>query len=300
DRAIYAALDSAQHDLFLMQRSLFFTLLEVDRLFDSLSAAAMRGVDVRITVGPQEGYFPSAEYVWDQLTEHMEDEFRAQGLDRGQRREAHRRVRLAEYNAHAKYFAVDDQAFYIGSQNLYPGSFSDGEPPTVLVDLYEHGFLVDSAIKTAEIDGIMEGVWSDLEADCDDPSTECRIFDSPYAQDYLFAGRFEASGAGQGSSGSCTTPLEFSSDRGVIHTFFACPGQIDGHAVTVELTLHADVAADGAVSGTLSGSVFFDGSLYSDTAPITGRVGPMITEMQFSGLELGVTYGGSIVARAYE
>ncbi|MEO0983718.1 MAG: hypothetical protein AAFX03_13820, partial [Pseudomonadota bacterium] len=116
DRAIYAALDSAHHDLFLMQRSLIFKPLHVDRLFDSLANAAIRGVDVRITVGPDAGwlgYFPAPEVVWDRLVDHMDDEFRAQGLSREQRRQAHRRVRLAEYNAHVKYFSVDDQAFYV-------------------------------------------------------------------------------------------------------------------------------------------------------------------------------------------
>ncbi|MEO1085485.1 MAG: hypothetical protein AAFY88_14695 [Acidobacteriota bacterium] len=86
----------------------------------------------------------------------------------------------------------------------------------------------------------------------------------------------------------------------MIDTVFTCPGEIDGQAVSVDLFLLADVSSDGAISGTLYGEVYFDGGFYSDVAPITGRVYPLITQMQFSGLELGVTYSGSIAARAYD
>jgi len=40
---------------------------------------------------------------------------------------------------HAKFFAIDDQAFYVGSQNLY------------VCDLAEFGVIVDDATKTAEV-----------------------------------------------------------------------------------------------------------------------------------------------------
>jgi phosphatidylserine/phosphatidylglycerophosphate/cardiolipin synthase-like enzyme len=57
---------------------------------------------------------------------------------------------------HSKVVVADDAAFYMGSQNLYPGGLAD----TVITQLAEFGYIVDDATATEALVGsLWEPAW---------------------------------------------------------------------------------------------------------------------------------------------
>ncbi len=68
-----------------------------------------------------------------------------------------------ELNNHSKFWMVDNQAFYVGSQNWYPSAIGS----TVVADLNEFGFMVDDAsfaqeIKTSYFDVLWQNAAAEV------------------------------------------------------------------------------------------------------------------------------------------
>jgi phosphatidylserine/phosphatidylglycerophosphate/cardiolipin synthase-like enzyme len=169
DAAILAALSAAQRTIRIVQQDIGPPTAPVvnvalghwpEGLFEQIAQALKRGVDVRLIVSNlkagagglpmsqgtySNGY--STQVVLEKLRDYMAARPQLYPSGEALRELVCAKMAIAYYrysddesypdNAtipnHAKTFLVDDQAFYIGSQNLYDA------------DLTEHGFIVDHA-----------------------------------------------------------------------------------------------------------------------------------------------------------
>lgn len=298
DTAVFTAIDAATDEIVLLQRSLEWRSENpnyVPRLYRELSEAAARGVRIRIMVGDGNVFFGSPEEIAENLGDFMEATFDGMGLSPAERRAAHRNLRLGEVKTHAKVYMVDRQAFYVGSQNLYPSGLEDGEPS--YTDLYEQGFLVDDGNLAGELGAQLDALWADAGP---------HLW-SPYAFDGTYDVRFGAQGSGPaGEEGSCTADFTLEIVRGTIQDpsepacndayHFLCTGTYNGDdpiEVCGRITGGIDTLGGGfgLIYGTTpSGSDFADwtGSALGWGDTLVGT---------FSGLVLGIEYSGSFVGR---
>lgn len=152
DKAISAALNAAQHSIDLSQHGYNYLFRTSHRVVEELAQALIRGVEVKSMVAFAWGNSgdPYDQYV--DLVYRVHELAIMEGLTDEERFAADCRLQFAvmqtaegtDAQNHAKYFMVDDKLFYLGSQNLYPGSYWDNDGQDI-GGLYEHGFIVDDA-----------------------------------------------------------------------------------------------------------------------------------------------------------
>lgn len=180
DDAITAAFEAAQDHIYMVQHGLDFCLLgsEIqcgmsDVLRDLIVDATIRGTEVKIVLGAPQGLEGAMQISYDVLDQAIEDALDELpwAPDDPRRLETHCRLQVAPYRSwndpvqrlesHAKFFSIDGRAFYVGSQNLYPSGFVTDTGAMSGIHHTEHGFLVDDAALTAEIDAqYWNRVWS--------------------------------------------------------------------------------------------------------------------------------------------
>ena len=175
DVAVIAAFNRAEKSLFISQHRLTSTVVSVDFATDIKEAiidATLRNVHVKIALSHPWGSVVADDplaSVYNSLIDSLYDEAivayagepDAQTLiDAALCRlqlgkfhldyYSHPKTNQHLYLNHSKFFAVDEKAFYVGSQNLYPSGIGSSLTDFV-VDLNEYGYLVDDAARTAEI-----------------------------------------------------------------------------------------------------------------------------------------------------
>lgn len=161
DKAISAAIDAAQQTLDLSQHGYTYLGRTSDRVRDELARALVRGVEIRSMVATAWG---NSGDPYEQYKELLTRLYYLPGLTDDERYAADCRLHFAvlqtplgsDAKNHAKYFMVDNKLFYLGSQNLYPGSYwnlLEQDP----AGLYEHGFIVDDA---AVANIVKQSYWS--------------------------------------------------------------------------------------------------------------------------------------------
>jgi hypothetical protein len=140
DELIYAALGAAQELVFISQD----LTSPVPGYADALAKALFGGAEVRVTVSPRSVPAPTDQARW--LFEALVARGPEQGVSEDTARElVCQRLRFAVMASepgtvqptHNKTFMVDDQALYVGSQNLYPSGIGD-----LLPSLDEFGFFI--------------------------------------------------------------------------------------------------------------------------------------------------------------
>lgn len=181
DVAIIAALNSAEETIYLSQHRLtstFFVPLDfAPEIKEALVDAALRGVHVKIAVSSPWGWITLSDSptdVYNSLIESLYAKAISSNNNYTQLDEALCRLQLGEFHLnyyaypetdqhlflnHSKFFVVDDKAFYIGSQNLYPSGIGSSSSDLIF-DLNEHGYLVDDIGYTAEVlTNYWEPIW---------------------------------------------------------------------------------------------------------------------------------------------
>ncbi|MEO1367659.1 MAG: hypothetical protein AAFX50_10825, partial [Acidobacteriota bacterium] len=114
------------------------------------------------------------------------------------------------------------------------------------------------------------------------------------------AGRFDGaydvtmvgSGSGPDGQGWCQGETRLEVVDSEIDHSFPCTGQFNGSAVTVAVHLVGSVSPSGAVTGTISGAA----GPYADSTDWHGAIDPgtFAFTSDFDGLELGVSYSGTV------
>jgi phosphatidylserine/phosphatidylglycerophosphate/cardiolipin synthase-like enzyme len=203
--ALRALIMSARHSVFLSQQDLLSCIAKLepyldDRVFTALATKIAEQIPVTIVLsnrhstttdagsgGSDEGYSNgySPDYVMRALSDFVHSENRL-SVSQAQAMVC-KDVRLATIRSisraswangkpfanHAKVVAVDDAAFYIGSENLYPAQ------------LQELGFIVEDPAAAALLRAnYLEPLWRESEPDAIiDPATgRCREFGREYSR----------------------------------------------------------------------------------------------------------------------
>ncbi|MDI1446371.1 phospholipase D-like domain-containing protein [Polyangium sp. 6x1] len=173
DRALYALIDAAQTSLEISQQDFFASpscacRSYSDQLWEKLRAAIRRGVQVKIVLDAgiyQNGWtvdWTAKQLEWFFLEDEIPPEEIAQAGYDSQEQLYCDRVHVAPfkhafaptwasgtpYTNHSKFVMVDDQAFYVGSQNLYPGGLMDGYCGGAVS---EFGFVIDDATQAKDV-----------------------------------------------------------------------------------------------------------------------------------------------------
>lgn len=163
DTALHAMLDAATRTIRISQQD----LVSMDIRFvprrqhlapgvrDRLAAALDRGVRVEIVVsGSAEGGYANG---WSpaQVRAAILARARTPGAARLLDLRAARDDDGAAARNHAKVVIVDDEAVYVGSQNLYPGGMAE----TLWLQLAELGYVVADPARTREV---VDGYWRPL------------------------------------------------------------------------------------------------------------------------------------------
>ena len=162
DHAIEAAFDAAQSSINVVQQQLALPIDPViDRFADMVARATHRGVQVKVVINGNDCCFPiigeetlcisaqaQARALREQMDVYFDNELLLSDLEK---HNAQCNLVFAtfatgpgmaqEFNNHHKSFIIDDLAYYIGSQNLYPGGLISYIDP--VTRLSEHGYLVD-------------------------------------------------------------------------------------------------------------------------------------------------------------
>jgi phosphatidylserine/phosphatidylglycerophosphate/cardiolipin synthase-like enzyme len=187
DDAIYGLIDGAKKTLKLSQQDLVSMTLGVpddykefheqtrqhasSELLDHLGAAIKRGVKVQIVLsdGGEGGYQnrPVKDVIKDGKLEkgtetYIREHLAAMGIDPNTPNlEVRGLVGLDGSNArnHAKFIMADDEAFYGGSQNVYPGGMADRKKDEGFVALAEFGQIHLDPAKAAEMN---ERYWAPI------------------------------------------------------------------------------------------------------------------------------------------
>ena len=163
DNAIFALIDEAKSTLRLADPALDSLSLSVGgigipqhpstRLVDHLVAAMLRGVDV---------YLVMSETNWWNGVSAVDTAAQVQSVGNASPAMLCEKFHFSTYrdsagalvSSHVKLVIVDDQAFYVGSQNLYPGDVSD----PVITQLADFGVVVDDADTTQSF---ITAYWND-------------------------------------------------------------------------------------------------------------------------------------------
>lgn len=163
DDAILVALGKAKESIRIAQHHMlrdekFKTYCR--EIATALYEAAMRGVSIEILSGELD---PRQRY-----RDHGVKRMSAAGLSGEEMAEVEARftfrIKPPEFGAwHQKFFMIDDQAFYVGSQNLYPSGFRTraNDPINPLArNLYEYGLLIDDRALAGEVKtGYWDFIW---------------------------------------------------------------------------------------------------------------------------------------------
>jgi hypothetical protein len=165
DDALYALMDSAERTLRIDQEDLVSEVVRAGpvsipqhaskKLLQHLASAIVRNVDVYLLLS---GAFWSNGWTLVQSANAIRDAVLAKAAVAPDALCARLHIGLVRDRSgalvgnHAKVVIADQQAFYIGSQNLYPGGLSD----PVLTSLAEYGYVVDDANATV---GFMRSFW---------------------------------------------------------------------------------------------------------------------------------------------
>lgn len=175
DMAVIAAFDAAIHTIYINQHQLTlseFALDFVPEVKEAILDAVLRGVSVKIGLSEPWAYSNLVEtpaQVYEKLISSLYTEavlYYANAPDATALiDDALCRLQVGTFHLdyypypetdthvypnHSKFFMVDEQAFYVGSQNLYPGGIGSSATD-VVVDLNEYGYLIDDAALAAQI-----------------------------------------------------------------------------------------------------------------------------------------------------
>ena len=175
DTAVIAAFDAAIHTIYVNQHQLTlseFALDFVPEVKEAILDAVLRGVAVKIGLSEPWAYSNLVEtpaQVYQKLISSLYTEavqhYAAAPDPTALIDEALCRLQVGTFHLdyypypetdahvypnHSKFFMIDEQTFYVGSQNLYPGGIGSSGTD-IVVDLNEYGYLVDDAALAAQI-----------------------------------------------------------------------------------------------------------------------------------------------------
>ncbi|MCH9648219.1 MAG: hypothetical protein K0U98_08270 [Deltaproteobacteria bacterium] len=175
DHAVVAAISSAEEKIEISQHQLHLFGGMADIVWEAVFERMIEApIEVEIVVSDPWGAPPffSVETQARLATEIFEDVAIIHGLSQKEIDDVYCRLSWApfrptaaalglEIQAHNKYWRIDGEAFYVGSQNFYPSAIGRSSGS----DLNEFGFMVDDESYAQEIGADYFGVlWSNAEA----------------------------------------------------------------------------------------------------------------------------------------